>query len=45
VLAVIPLHGKGASMNFVRRRLESLRTLHVDSQPFFLNAGTSPGFC
>ena len=45
VLAVIPLHGKGASMNFVRRQLESLRTLHVDAQPFFLNAGTSPGFC
>ena len=29
-------------MNSVRRQLESLRTLHVDSQPFFLNAGTSP---
>jgi len=42
VLAVIPGNGKGGSMIFVRRQLESLRTLHVDSQPFFLNAGTSP---
>src|SRR5215469_383375 len=42
VLAVIPGNGKGASMIFVRRQLESLRALHVDSQPFFLDAGTSP---
>jgi hypothetical protein len=42
MLAVIPLHGKGGSMIFVRRQLESLRTLHIDSQPFFPNAGTSP---
>jgi glycosyltransferase involved in cell wall biosynthesis len=42
VLAVIPGNGKGRSMIFVRRQLESLRTLHVNSQPFFLNAGTSP---
>jgi len=42
VLAVIPGSGKAGSMIFARRQLNSLRTLNVDSHPFFLNAGNSP---
>ena len=42
VLAVIPGSGKARSMIFVRRQMDSLRTLNVDSYAFFLNAGTSP---
>src|SRR5262245_20061224 len=42
VLAVIPGSGKAGSMIFARRQLNSLRTLNVDSHPFFLNAGHSP---
>src|SRR5215475_124653 len=42
VLAVIPGDGCGASFDFARRQVESLKALNVDVRPYFLLSRTSP---